>query len=465
MSNKPNILFFHVDNISQGDFGCYGGAFALGAQTPNVDKFADESLLLTNYNVEAQCTPTRSALMTGRHSVRTGCITALPGSGLVAWEQTIADQLKELGYNNAIYGKWHCGEEKGRYPTDKGFDYWYGLNGTWDVALWPQDKWFKQENFEPEHILESKSKGDLQEIKVIDAEVRRNIDLEFLEKANRWMEDSVKKDEPFFIYFNHSNIHFPTLPREEYQDSSNGGVVADCLQMIDGDFKILLDKIDELGIKENTIVIFAGDNGRDTSFHAPNNRSASGPWRGGYFSTYEGNNRTAGIIRWPDKIKPRKSDEMMHVVDWFPTLLSLIDQGDSIPTDRVMDGCDQSDFITGEQEHSNRNYFHMFFDQLHVGMRYKNFKVLTHKIEDGAAPIQQLAIPHVYNLTVNPDEAIPHVYNLTVNPDEDAPYNYEVAHTWVLYKVFMPKAMELQESLKKDSVPFGAPLDFNPYDE
>ncbi|MES0343432.1 MAG: sulfatase-like hydrolase/transferase, partial [Anaerolineales bacterium] len=390
-------------------------------------------------------------LMTGRHSVRTGCITALPGSGLVAWEQTIADQLKELGYNNAIYGKWHCGEEKGRYPTDKGFDYWYGLNGTWDVALWPQDKWFKQENFEPEHILESKSKGDLQEIKIIDAEVRRNIDLEFLEKANRWMEDSVKKDEPFFIYFNHSNIHFPTLPREEYQDSSNGGVVADCLQMIDGDFKILLDKIDEFGIKENTIVIFAGDNGRDTSFHAPNNRSASGPWRGGYFSTYEGNNRTAGMIRWPDKIKPRKSDEMMHVVDWFPTLLSLIDQGDSIPTDRVMDGCDQSDFITGEQEHSNRNYFHMFFDQLHVGMRYKNFKVLTHKIEDGAAPIQQLAIPHVYNLTVN--------------PDEDAPYNYEAAHTWVLYKVFMPKTMELQESLKKDSVPFGAPLDFNPYDK
>jgi arylsulfatase len=142
---------------------------------------------------------------------------------------------------------------------------------------------------------------------------------------------------------------------------------------------------------------------------------------------------------------------MMHVVDWFPTLLSLIDQGDSIPTDRVMDGCDQSDFITGEQEHSNRNYFHMFFDQLHVGMRYKNFKVLTHKIENGAAPIQQLAIPHVYNLTVN--------------PDEDTPYNFEDLHSWVLYKVFMPKAMELQASLKEDSVPFGAPLDFNPYDK
>ncbi|MGD8270354.1 MAG: sulfatase-like hydrolase/transferase, partial [Desulfobacterales bacterium] len=91
MTTKPNILFFHLDNVSHGDFGCYGGAYPLGAQTPNVDRFAEESLLMTNYNVEAQCVPTRSALMTGRHSVRTGCTTVLPGAGLVAWEETIAD--------------------------------------------------------------------------------------------------------------------------------------------------------------------------------------------------------------------------------------------------------------------------------------------------------------------------------------------------------------------------------------
>lgn len=142
---------------------------------------------------------------------------------------------------------------------------------------------------------------------------------------------------------------------------------------------------------------------------------------------------------------------MMHVVDWFPTLLCLNDQEESIPTDRVIDGCDQSNFITGKQEHSNRDHFHMFFDELHVGMRYKNFKILTHKIEDGAAPIKQLAIPHIYNLTVN--------------PDEDTPYNYETGHTWVLYKVFMPGAAELQASLKEDSVPFRAPIDYNPYNK
>ena len=112
MSNRPNILMFHVDNVSVGDFGCYGGAYPLGATTPNVDRFARESLQLTNYNVEAQCTPSRAALMTGRHPIRTGCITALPGSGLVAWEVTIADKLKELGYSNALL--WEMALRRGR---------------------------------------------------------------------------------------------------------------------------------------------------------------------------------------------------------------------------------------------------------------------------------------------------------------------------------------------------------------
>ncbi len=445
---KPNILYFHVDNTSVGDWGCYGGAYPLGAKTPNVDRFASEGLKFLNYNVEAQCTPSRADLMTGRYSVRTGCITALPGSGLVAWEVTIGDRLKELGYSSACLGKWHMGEDIGRLPTDHGFGYWYGPPGTWDVATWPNDPWFKKEKFEPDYMLESKAKGDLRHIKVLDLAVRRDIDLEFLEKAGHWMEDAKAKDKPFFIYFNHSSIHFPVLPRKEYEHSSNGGAVADCVQEIDGDFKVLMDKLDALGLSDNTIVIFAGDNGRDTSFQAPGNRGAPGPWKGGYFSTWEGNNRTAGIIRWPGKIQPRTSDEMMHVTDWFPTLMNLLGHPELVPTDRVIDGIDQSAFILGKQEHSNRDGFMMFFDTQLVGMRYKNFKVLTYKVEDGALPIEKLAIPNVLNLTVN--------------PDEDTPYDYDEPSSWVLYKVFMPKARELEISLKKDSVPFGAPLDYIP---
>jgi arylsulfatase len=157
------------------------------------------------------------------------------------------------------------------------------------------------------------------------------------------------------------------------------------------------------------------------------------------------------MIRWPSKVQSGTSDEIMHVVDWFPTLMNLIGHEEAIPTDRVLDGVDQSAFLTGEQEHSNRDYFHMFFDQLHVGMKYKNFKILTHKIEDGAAPIQKLATPHVYNLNVDPGET--------------TPYNYSEVSSWLVFRIFPAKTMELRESLEKDSVPFMAPLDFNPYDK
>jgi arylsulfatase len=140
---------------------------------------------------------------------------------------------------------------------------------------------------------------------------------------------------------------------------------------------------------------------------------------------------------------------MMHITDWFPTLMHLVGHPEKVPTDRVLDGVDQSAFLTGKQESSNRDSFMMFFDTQLVGMRFKNFKVLTHKVEDGASPIQKLAIPNIFNLAVN--------------PDEDTAYNYDEPSSWVLYKVFTPAARKLQESLQKDSVPFGAPLDFNPY--
>jgi arylsulfatase A-like enzyme len=173
-------------------------------------------------------------------------------------------------------------------------------------------------------MVESQGKGDMRNIEVLDAEVRRNIDLEFLETACGWMEELIAQDQPIFINFNHSNVHFSVLPRAEYQDSSDGGAAADCIQMVGGDFKVLLDKLDVLGLYDNTIVILVSDNGRDTSFHAPGNRSGAGHWRDRYCSTNEGNRRTAGIIRWAGKIEPRKSDEMMHITDWLPTLLTMV---------------------------------------------------------------------------------------------------------------------------------------------
>jgi arylsulfatase len=155
-----------------------------------------------------------------------------------------------------------------------------------------------------------------------------------------------------------------------------------------------------------------------------------------------------GLAQWPGHRRTGASDEMFHVVDWFPTLMHLMGFADELPTDRVLDGVDQSRFLAGDQDESNREHFMMFFDELLVGMRFQNFKVLTHIVENGFAPIQKVATPHIYNLTVN--------------PDENTPYNFSEVHSWVLYKVFMPRVAEFQQSLQGDAVPAGAPLDFDP---
>ena len=139
MADRPNILFFHVDNLGFGELSCYSGGPFRGAATSRIDAFAGEGFRLTNYCPESQCTPTRSALLTGRHAIRSGTHSVPLGSpggwGLVAWEKTLGDLLTEGGYACAVYGKWHVGEGAGRWPTDRGFAEWYGPPRTYDEAL------------------------------------------------------------------------------------------------------------------------------------------------------------------------------------------------------------------------------------------------------------------------------------------------------------------------------------------
>ena len=155
---KPNILFFHVDNLGYGELSCYSGGPFRGTWTRRIDAFAGQGFRLTNYAPESQCTPTRSALMTGRHSIRSGTHSVPMGVeggwGLVAWERTLADQLAEAGYGCAAYGKWHVGEGQGRWPTDKGFEEWYGPPRTYDEALWPTDPWYDPDRDTVSRMLE-----------------------------------------------------------------------------------------------------------------------------------------------------------------------------------------------------------------------------------------------------------------------------------------------------------------------
>ena len=151
--SKPNIVFILVDNVGWGGFGVYGGT----TPTPRIDKLANEGIRFNNYNVEVQCTPSRSAIMTGRHPVRSGTTSIpLPGqgeSGMAPWEYTIAELLSDSGYATALYGKWHLGETDGRLPNDQGFDEWWGIKNTWDEAAYTTYPLFKETGMRDTHDL------------------------------------------------------------------------------------------------------------------------------------------------------------------------------------------------------------------------------------------------------------------------------------------------------------------------
>ena len=139
---KPNIVFILMDNLGYGEVGVYGGGITRGAPTPRIDRLAVEGTRLTNFNVEAQCTPSRSAIMTGRFSIRSGTHSVPIGGGLeglTQWEVTIAELLSGAGYATGAFGKWHLGSEDGRLPNDQGFDEWYGIPRTTDEAFWPSE--------------------------------------------------------------------------------------------------------------------------------------------------------------------------------------------------------------------------------------------------------------------------------------------------------------------------------------
>ena len=179
LSGPPNIVYFLVDNLGYGELGCYGGGILRGADTRRIDAFASEGMKLLNFAPEAQCSPSRSALMTGRSAIRSGNHTvALAGAegGLVAWEQTMGDILSARGYATACVGKWHIGASDGRWPTDHGFDEWYGIPHTWDECFWPDDPWYDPKRDGVSTLLESRKGEQVRPLQQLTLDVRRDID-------------------------------------------------------------------------------------------------------------------------------------------------------------------------------------------------------------------------------------------------------------------------------------------------
>ena len=191
---KTNIVLVLADNLGWGELGCYGGGAIRGAPTPRIDALAKQGLQLLNFNVESDCVPTRSALMTGRHPIRTGALQSVPAGlpqGLIPWEITIAERLSDAGYATAMFGKWHLGDKEGRYPKDKGFDEWYGIPRTTNESMFMEQVGFDPSVVDIPHVMEGK-RGELaQKREVYDLEMRRRIDAELTRRSCSFIQRKV----------------------------------------------------------------------------------------------------------------------------------------------------------------------------------------------------------------------------------------------------------------------------------
>jgi arylsulfatase A-like enzyme len=422
---KPNIVLVLMDNFGYGEVGVYGGGVLRGAPTPNIDSIAHEGFQLTNFNVEAECTPSRSALMTGRYGIRTRQRAEEPPRGvwygITKWEVTLAEMLTDAGYTTGMFGKWHLGDTEGRYPTDQGFDEWIGLPRSSDRAFWPDSK-----SFDPDsgaiftHVMSAKRGEEPVELDVFNREKRTLIDREITDQAIDFIKRKAGEDKPFFAYLPYTQTHEPVDPHPDFAGSTGNGSFADVLAQTDAYVGELLTTIDELGLKEDTIFIFTSDNGREG---VPRSFGFTGPWRSGMFSPYEGSLRVPFIIRWPGKIPEKQvSNELFHQIDVFPTIARII--GMDLPDDRTIDGVDQTDFLMGKTLKSARDSVIIYIGNELFGAKWKNWKILLKEIDDDGYGIKTMAYPTVYNLLVDPKEEVPEL-------------NY-LNDTWVdfpLYKV------------------------------
>jgi len=270
-NDKPNIVLVFMDNFGYGELGSYGGGITRGAPTPLIDKLADEGIRLTNFNVEAQCTPSRSALMTGRYPIRSGngSIPITTGMyGLTQWEVTMAEMLSDAGYATGMFGKWHLGHTEGRFPTDQGFDEWYGIPNSTDESLWPDQAQFNAVVKEglspyavPEYIYNGKKGSVPNKVKIYDSAARPEIDREITDRAKDFIRRQAEVGKPFFAFLPYTQTHMPVVPSKQFEGKSGNGDWGDVLMQIDAYTGELLDTIDELGIADNTIFIFTAGAG------------------------------------------------------------------------------------------------------------------------------------------------------------------------------------------------------------
>ncbi len=383
---SPNILYILIDDIGFGDLGIPELNAIRGYKTPNINKFADEGMRFARMYTEPSCTPTRVAFMTGRQPHRNGMgdtAVDIAGFGLAGKEVTLAEVLSESGYNTVHIGKWHMGDIKEAWPNHQGFDFAaFPIHQQGQLTIFNDDaaneevsigigknnyddrftvdNWFRPDASHMVTVVEGKRGETVREVHMEPGErwTQKKYDEmndRFQQQTLEHLRNLAKQDEPFFLqYWPVIPLYNPRTTRDQYT-TPNGGTYVESMKQLDGWIGEVLDEMDKLGVADNTIVVVMGDNGHFTKY-SPGSGFTPMIYRGGKVDTTEGGVRVDAFARWPGMIEQDSIvGDIVHVADLFTSLARFGDATDKIPTDRLIDGVDQTALMLQGETHGRRD--------------------------------------------------------------------------------------------------------------
>ena len=426
-AERPNILVIWGDDIGYWNISRYSLGM-MGYNTPNIDRIANEGVIFTDYYGEQSCTAGRSAFITGQHPIRTGLIkVGIPGAdlGIQPEDPTLAELLKPLGYTNGQFGKNHLGDRDEFLPTQHGFDEFFGNLYHLNAEEQPEDPDYPQnpefhKRFGPRGVIRSYADGRIEDSGPLTRKRMETIDDEFLGAALKFMDQAHKTNTPFFVWFNASRMHYYTHVRKEQQGASGQGFYNDAMLEHDGHVGELLAKLDELGIADNTIVIYSTDNGPHFNMWPD---AGITPFRGEKNTNWEGGYRVPAMVRWPGHINAGGiSNQMMSHLDWVPTLMAAVGddkiveelkQGKQVGGKNFkvhLDGYNFLPLLTNATDTGPRQEFFYFSDDgLLTGVRLGDWKLVfaeqrARRFDVWRDPFVTLRIPKLFNLRRDPFE-------------------------------------------------------------
>ena len=443
---KPNILVIMADDVGYWNISAYNRGM-MGYRTPNIDRIAAEGAIFTDYYGQQSCTAGRAAFITGQSPLRTGLLkVGLPAApqGLSDKDPTLAELLKPQGYVAAQFGKNHLGDRNEFLPTVHGFDVFFGnlyhLNAEEEPehAEYPSNPAFRAQ-YGPRGVLKcvataTDTPGDdprfgpwgrqkCEDTGPLTRKRMETVDEEFLKAAMDFIDGAARDNKPFFVWFNPTRMHIWTYLKPASQGVTGLGVYPDGMVEHDGQVGQLLKKLDDLGIADNTIVIYTTDNGAEV-FSWPDGGAT--PFRGEKNTNWEGGYRVPAIIRWPGVVQPHTEiNELFSAEDWVTTLVAAAGEPDikskllqgydaAGKTFRVhLDGYDQRDLLARKGPDKRHEFFYWTDDGNLAALRYDQWKAVfmeqrAHGLDVWSEPLVQLRLPKLFNLRADPFERAQH---------------------------------------------------------